>query len=439
MPFRSTLPQFRPTHARFFTSFCVVILFFAQAAAEASSPLKFQLRSRSPFVKEKLPEAHSKILANYQSIWKIDYRTVKWDPAKTAVVVFDKPSLHQSQMALTLDRVLEKLKEQGVLILNSKLQPAGYDVQEQLKQHGIENAIVMGSPLKPSSLTLPVKNMVVMRDLTNIAYEPSSDDKLSQAQIQEDAIKHIEKYVPTITSTDVLGESAFCPKEDKRPHVAIIVSDDHYGADVTLPIYADELREKYNCRVSILHGEGGSNIHGIAELKKADCLIVFVRRLALPKEQLDAIRAYVASGRPVIGLRTASHAFDTKGKIPEGCDNWVEFDAEVLGGNYHNHAGNALGSDIAIVPEMKDHPILKGVQPLKWHSTGSLYFTKPIKKDCTLLMTGTIPGGEPEPVLWFRKHGESTVIYCGLGHPDDFKTEQFRKLLANMVLWSLKQ
>lgn len=451
LPFRLTLHQDHPTVVRFAISLCMIGLFCSQAVAESGKPLRFQLRNRTPLVEEGKPALAAEALVNYDGPWKVDYRTVEWDPAKTVVIAFDvdqsknilrflKHHWRSDQMSPVMGRVLEKLHQEGVQIFPDETTLPDHDWKGLLETLHIENVIIIGNPAKAHTLVPAVKNVVVMRDMADIAHKQDQTSKTSEAQEKEQAIKHIEKYIcPTVTSTDVLGEPAFCPKEDRRPHVAIIVSDDHYKADVTFPIYADELREKYNCRVSILHGEGGSNIHGIEELKTADCLIVFVRRLALPKSQLDAIRTYVASGRPVIGLRTASHAFDTKGNIPEGCDNWVEFDAEVLGGNYHNHAGNELGSDIAIVPEMKDHPILAGVEPPTWHSTGSLYFTGPIKPDCTLLMTGSIPNHEPEPVLWFRKYGQSPVLYCVLGHPDDFQTPQFRRLLANMILWSVEQ
>jgi type 1 glutamine amidotransferase len=85
---------------------------------------------------------------------------------------------------------------------------------------------------------------------------------------------------------------------------------------------------------------------------------------------------------------------------------------------------------------MADHPILRDVKPPKWHSVGSLYHTAPIADDATLLMNGSAEG-RTEPLTWVRKYKDSRVVYTGLGHPDDFKLPQFRRLLTNAIFWAL--
>jgi len=46
---------------------------------------------------------------------------------------------------------------------------------------------------------------------------------------------------------------------------------------------------------------------GLDALEKADLALFFVRRMTLPEEQLGKIRKFIESGKPLIGLRTASH------------------------------------------------------------------------------------------------------------------------------------
>ena len=48
-------------------------------------------------------------------------------------------------------------------------------------------------------------------------------------------------------------------------------------------------------------------------------MVVSARRRVLPKGQLDALRKFVAEGKPVVGIRTASHAFAPKAgaKVPD--------------------------------------------------------------------------------------------------------------------------
>ncbi len=54
-----------------------------------------------------------------------------------------------------------------------------------------------------------------------------------------------------------------------------------------------------------MHGQGQADIPAIDELKMADCLVLYIRRLALPTAQLDTVRAYLESGKPLVALRIA--------------------------------------------------------------------------------------------------------------------------------------
>ncbi len=227
--------------------------------------------------------------------------------------------------------------------------------------------------------------------------------------------------------------------ETKRPLVAVMVSDDHYDADKLLPPMIEKIATKNGWNVAVLHGRGGSNFPGLAEvLGKADTLVVYVRRLTLPKDQLAALKRYVESGRGLVGLRTACHGFTLRNKkAPDGCENWEEFDRDVFGGNYHDHGRNDLGSDIRNVESQTGSTILKDVKPDSWHSIGSLYWTDPIKEDAILYQTGSSAEGKDIPVTWTRLHGKTRVAFTALGHQKDFETEIFENLVRNLVAWSL--
>jgi type 1 glutamine amidotransferase len=84
----------------------------------------------------------------------------------------------------------------------------------------------------------------------------------------------------------------------------------------------------------------------------------------------------------------------------------------------------------------KDHPILDGVKEFK--SVGSLYKNPNIAKDCDILLTGTIPGFT-EPIAWTRLHDKARVFYTSLGHPEDFKDENFRRMLVNAIFWTTQR
>jgi type 1 glutamine amidotransferase len=177
-------------------------------------------------------------------------------------------------------------------------------------------------------------------------------------------------------------------------------------------------------------------------LATADAVLVFVRRLGLPSDQLKLLREFVASGKPVIGLRTASHAFKLKNKpdgsyeVPEGIAEWGTFDPDILGGSYTGHEANEIGAHIKNLAG--EHPILKGVEPAAWHSLGSLYNTGAIAADALRLQEGGIPG-VTEALTWIREAGQGRgkVFYTSLGHPADFSEPAFRQLLLNAIKWSV--
>ncbi|NOZ39989.1 MAG: isochorismatase family protein [Planctomycetes bacterium] len=329
------------------------------------------------------------------------------------------------------------------------------DIYYLLRQRGIENVILMGvhtnmcilgRPFGIRQLTYLGFNVVLMRDMTDSLYNPAREPKVSHYRGTELVVEHIEKYwCPTITSTDFLDKPAFRFQGDPRRHVVFLVSDDHYHADKTLPEFAQWLREEHGLHCSVLHGQGGHDLPGMANLETADVAVVFARRLGLPEKQVRALQDFVAAGKPLIGLRTASHAFTMHLKnpknfeVPAGRAEWKDFDAEVLGGNYNGHGPNELGTEVKTVASASKHSVLAGVLPSTWHSTCSLYYVKPIAEDATLLMTGSIPN-RTEPLTWIRsaRDGHGKVFYTGLGHPDDFRQPAFRQLMVNAIRWAVR-
>lgn len=432
------------------------------ASAEAQGDvLRLQLRTRSEQsdVSQELPYLRGR---------EIQYRTVTWHAAETVLVCdfadrnADEIATASTDTSTTSSRERSRLERAREIVDHAKslgvrvcfnFDKTG-DLREFSANDSAKNAVFLVARLTPETgatidaLARSGKNVVVFRDLLHYDTDENGDFSQTAAQKRDDEIKHIERsHCPTIDSCDWLDKPAFRFPEDKRPHVAFLVSDDHYHADKTLPVFAGELAAGQGFYTSVLHGEGTNTFAHMAELQTVDVLIVYVRRLAPPKGQLDLIREFVESGRGgLIGMRTASHAFDTKGRIPDGHDNWVEFDRDILGGNYHDHGRNDLGSDIAPAQTptggandtdiAAEHAVLDGLEPQCWHSVGSLYWTAPIKDDAILLQTGSSEEGQNEPLTWLRHHGQTRVAYTGLGHQHDFETEAFRSLLANLVRWA---
>ena len=149
------------------------------------------------------------------------------------------------------------------------------------------------------------------------------------------------------------------------------------------------------------------------------------------------IRRYIEAGKPLIGIRTACHAFDTRGKAPPGHVEWTSFDPDVLGGHYTGHHANNAPPTIDRAPgSSQDHPILAGVNT-PFAASGSLYKTSPLAATAETLLIGKSGNLPPEPVAWINHKGTSRIFYTSLGHPGDFEKPEFRRLLKNAVFWAL--
>src|SRR5687768_4647988 len=107
----------------------------------------------------------------------------------------------------------------------------------------------------------------------------------------------------------------------EKPMTVLISGEYEYASTNTLPAFKQFLESNYAVNCVYLERKG-DQIPGLEALKSADLSIFYLRRMTLPEGQLAQIKSYVNSGKPLIGLRTASHAFE----------NWKEFDNTVLGG-----------------------------------------------------------------------------------------------------------
>ncbi len=329
---------------------------------------------------------------------------------------------------------------------------SGAEIWNLLAQRDIDNVIlvgvhanmcVLGRPFGLRNLARRGKNVVLMRDLTDALYNPARPPYVSHFTGTDLIVAHVETYVcPTIVSTVLTGAPPFRFAEDARPLVVFLSAESEYRAAETLPEFARELELRYGLSCDLVQGSteaSGSARHeisGLEVLDDADLVVVFARRRAFPAEQMEHLRDYLDRGGPLIGLRTASHAFDARGAGPADHVEWAAFDRDVLGGNYHGHYGGGITATITPAPGGQTHRILAGV-PLPFPSQGSLYQTQPLAPATTCLLTGMIASQEPEPVAWTNTYCNSRIFYTSLGHPDDFQTPSFRRLLVNAVFWAL--
>jgi hypothetical protein len=152
------------------------------------------------------------------------------------------------------------------------------------------------------------------------------------------------------------------------------------------------LKQKYGYDVKVLLGSGEHGYYRYPHLKvisNADLLIIFARRIALPHEQMNLIKSYLAKGKPLIGIRTANHAFTARDKIGEGFEDWPEFVSEILGCENRGYGPVEPGTEVSVVSAQIHHAILKNISNKQWHSKGNIYRIAPLlDKNAIVLLTG---------------------------------------------------
>jgi len=339
------------------------------------------------------------------------------------------------------------------------LSDRGDEVWNVLESRGIRNVIltgvhvnmcVLGRPFGLRQMARAGKNVALMRDMTDAMYNPARWPYVSHFTGNDRILEHIERFVcPTITSDQFLGGAPFRFSQDKRPHVVMVIAEEGYGTHDTVPPFAEEMLGR-DFRVTVLHGDGNKPgpIAGFAALKTADLLFLSVRRHPLPAADMALLRDFVRSGKPVVGIRTASHAFAlAEGKRPaEGFEDWATFDADVFGGRYHGSYPDRLRGSLSI-PEKafasqhaEDSParILYSNEEMDFpFGEEHLYKLGPLESGTTLLLEGTVEGHPPEPVAWtFRRPDGGRSFYVALGEYHDFANLRFRSFLKRGVYWA---
>lgn len=238
------------------------------------------------------------------------------------------------------------------------------------------------------------------------------------------------------------------PRDLSAATIALLTGENEYNTAETLPAFAKAELEPIGHKIVHIAApvaEGEHVFENAAALAEADLVIVSVRRRAPQKELIEALRRHLSAGKPVVGIRTASHAFELReGKPLVGHLDWPKFDTDVLGGDYQNHWNNKPPTGpptiVRIATEKSTHPILAGVQPAEFKVSSHLYKSRDLVADAEVLLRGQVEGAsEIEPVAWTRMAGESRIFYTSLGSAEDFALPAFRTLLRNGILWALAE
>src|SRR3954464_12309082 len=203
------------------------------------------------------------------------------------------------------------------------------------------------------------------------------------------------------------------PGKGKR--VVLVSGDEEYRSEQALPQLARILSERhgFDCTVlfavdpkdGTINPNYSSNIPGLEALDKADLLVLFTRFRDLPDAQMKHFVDYVESGRPIVALRTATHAFDLKSSATYRRWSWNSkewdggFGRQILGETWIAHHGkHAVQSTRGIFAAgQENHPVLRGIQSgTIWGPTDVYRAKLPLAADIQTLVLGAVLEGMNE-------------------------------------------
>ena len=265
------------------------------------------------------------------------------------------------------------------------------------------------------------------------------------------------------------------PGEGKR--VVLVAADDEYHSEEALPELAKILAKRHGFTCTVLFAinpHDGTidpherhNIPGLEVLQNADLLILFARFRDLPDSQMKYVADYIESGRPIIGIRTATHAFDIKPgstyarySFNSKVEGWEGgFGRRVLGETWVAHHGDhGKQSTRGIIVKGEEHsPILRGIEDgAIWTPTDVYEVRLPLRPNCHALIVGEVltnmnPNDQPAPgkvndpmmpVAWTGGYtgsqGRTARVFTStMGSADDLENEALRRLLVNATYWTV--
>lgn len=259
--------------------------------------------------------------------------------------------------------------------------------------------------------------------------------------------------------------------------IVLVSGDEEYRSEEALPQLGKILSQRhgFSCRVvfaidpetGTIDPDNRSNIPGLEALDDADLMIIATRFRDLPDEQMAHIDRYIRSGKPIIGIRTATHAFNITTSPTyqrytwnyAGKDYPQGFGRQVLGETWiahHGHHGHESTRGL-IAPPARDHAITRGLSNGDvWGPTDVYRVRLPLPDGCTPIILGQVlsgmsPDDEPVegeknepmmPVGWTNTYAGDDgtlgrVFATTMGASTDLARDGTRRMLVNAVYWAV--
>ena len=262
----------------------------------------------------------------------------------------------------------------------------------------------------------------------------------------------------------------------KGKTIVFVSGDEEYRTEQSMPQMAKILSERHGFTCTVLFAIDpktntiapavNDNIPGLEKLADADLMVLGTRWRNLPDDQMKPIIDYAMAGKPIIGIRTATHPFE----IRRNDTSYTQFNSSstiegyeggfgrmVLGETWVAHHGKhgVQGTRGIIVPEAKDSPILRGIEPGSIFGPTDVYKVN-LADDRKPLVLGAVtdslepdsntiagPKNDPMmPIAWTQTYqlpdGKKGIAFTTtMGASQDFLSEGFRRLFVNACYWAL--
>lgn len=257
----------------------------------------------------------------------------------------------------------------------------------------------------------------------------------------------------------------------KGKHVVLVSGDEEYRSEEALSQLGMILAKHHGFKCTVLFAVNPadgtidpvnvSNIPGLEALRSADLMIIATRFRNLPDEQMQYIVEYLNAGKPVIGMRTATHAFNIPAgkKYSKYSFNSKEgdggFGRQVLGETWISHHGHHAHESTrgVVAPGQENSPIVRGCEDI-WGPTDVYTVRLPLPGDCQPVVLGQVlegmnPSDKPlvgkkndpmMPVAWTKTYqgaaGQTGRVFTTtMGSATDLASEGLRRLLVNATYW----
>ena len=210
----------------------------------------------------------------------------------------------------------------------------------------------------------------------------------------------------------------------KGKHIVFLSGDEEYRSEEGLPQLGKILAQRHGFKCTVLFaidpatGEINpnhtKNIPGTDALNSADLMVILTRFRNLPDEQMKPIDDYLKAGKPVIGLRTATHAFNgIKGAYDRynngyggPAKEWKDgFGRLVLGEMWiSHHGGHKTEATRGVFPaDAKGNALLNGIKDGEIFAVSDVYGvrlplpgdSKPVVLGQVLKRKGQVEKGDP--------------------------------------------